>query len=213
MRLSAFLLVTLFCFVSFPAHSEGFVDMLSHGEFKAGALDKSDVKKWNKARRSGGVLEGELVKDILTLQDQGKILASLDWLRDIIKDGETDYMYPFIYSRQLHRTQFVSNSGQAKATARAMIYYANLLLMTDAARCDDNGVGTNRMFSLNKGLTPVTQETNSLPDNIKLISMSTALRLEEKHKDREKQPEICKGGAKFMVRAMGNPPKFSWGME
>ena len=39
MRLSAFFLSALFCFFSVTAHSQGFVDMLSHGEFKASALD------------------------------------------------------------------------------------------------------------------------------------------------------------------------------
>ena len=190
--------------IVFPQTSiaQSAMDMISHGDFKPDAVDSSIVQEWEAARKNGGEKEEELVKDILTIADKGQVLASLNWLRDIIKGGETDYVYPFMYARQLHRTKFVSHSADAELTARAMSYYAKLLLLTDAARCDDNGVGASRMYSLSKELSVVEKGTDALPDNIKMIAMDIALFMEEKNKDREKQPLICQSGIKFMSRAM-----------
>jgi len=202
MRFLKLVILCSFMFFAKPSYAEGLMHMISHGDINQSALDTSDVKKWNKTRKNGGKKEGELVKDILTLQDQGKILASLDWLRDLIKEGETDYVYPFMYARQLQRTGFLSGMGEAEVTARAMAHYSKLLLMTDAKRCDDNGVGTSLFYSLSKELAPVERETDDLHKSLNIVALNIALFMEDTNKKREKQRKICESGIGFIARAL-----------
>jgi hypothetical protein len=195
-------LYTLAFPVKAPAQDVGTI--ISHGNLKKDLLDFSDRSRWEKMRKSYEYeQQSKLVNEILFLNDPPKALASLEWLKDIVKEGEeTYYVYPSIYAIQLHRVNYVSNNTEAKITAKAMSYYSKLLLLTDAARCDDNGVGTNRFYNLSKTLSNVDKETESLPDNIKRIAMNNALFLEDKYKNRKKQPSICQTGVGFMARAL-----------
>lgn len=201
--LSAIGLFTLSCPIG--ASAEDMRDMISHGSIKKDLLNFSEKKRWEKMRRSDAREDhGKLINEILFINDQSKALASLEWLRDIIKSGEeTDYAYPYMYAMQLHRSKYVSPAApEAEITARAMAYYSKILLMTDAARCDDNGVGTSRFLNLSKALSVVDEETKHLPYDIKRIAMNIAFFLEDKYKNRQKQPLICESGAGFMARAM-----------
>lgn len=179
--------------------------MVTHGNLRTDLLDFSDRDRWDELRKSDEYeQQSKLVNEILFLNDQPKVFASLNWLRDIVRNGEeTDYIYPYMYAIQLHRAKYLStNNTQARVTARAMSYYSKLLLMTDAARCDDNGVGVNRFYNLSKTLSKVNKETDDMPDFIKERAMDIALFLEDKYKHRSKQSSICQTGAGFMARAM-----------
>jgi hypothetical protein len=189
---------------SYPVKSYAdFMDMVTHGPVRMDLLDFSDLKKWE-AMRTSDVYEEQsrIVKEILTLNDPAKVLASLEWLNNNLKEDETYYVYPFMYALQLHRTKYVSDNPQAKMTALAMVYYSNLLLMTDAARCDDKGVGTSLMYSLSKELAPVKEATKPLSPDKKMTAMNIALFLEDKNRGRRKHPVICHSGAGYMARAL-----------
>lgn len=163
------------------------------------------TEKWERMRVSGSTREqGVLVREILTLKDPSTVMASLDWLLAVIKADETSYVYPFIYASQLHRTNYLTNSTQTKIGALGMAYYSKLLLRTDAARCDDRGVGFNLSVSLSRKLAPVMKATQTLKAKEKEAAMDFALRSEDEHKVRKKQPAICRSGAGYMAKALGN---------
>lgn len=185
------------CLPKFQAGN--YMDMISHGSLKKEALDFSDVEMWNQKRSEK---DGEIFKDILEINNSSKAGASLEWLRDTIKSGETDYIYPVMYAFQIHRSQYLGQNPVAKQTAAIMKYYAALLLFTDAARCDDKGIGISRLTTMSNFLEPVNQEIKKLPIETKEKAMDIALFLEENNKGRDKRPDICKDGIGFTARAL-----------
>ncbi len=159
------------------------------------------VKKWEEMRTNNK--EGELIKEILFLKSPKKVSDSLMWLRVIILEkSETDYTYPFLYAAQLHRINYSSSSDSLKLTALTMVQYAKLLLLIDAKRCDDHGVGSTRMFNLKKKIEPIIKATKNLSSDSKKRAMNIALDLENTNKNRKKQPDICKSGMGYMRRAI-----------
>ncbi len=159
------------------------------------------VKKWEEMRRNNK--EKKLLKETIYSEDIKKSAASLVWLKDLILEkGETNYNYPLMLAVQLYRANYMFGDDQKKIIALGMAYYSSLLLMTDGSRCDDRGVSTDLKRSLAKKLGPVYKITETLSLDEKERAINTALNLERKYKDREKQPDICKDGDNYLIRTV-----------